>query len=44
MTQQTFVFANAPSKQIPKLEATLREQLAIRDGDHVATIADVVIL
>lgn len=44
MTQQTFVFANAPTTQIPQLEAALREQLTIHDGDHVATIADVVIL
>lgn len=44
MTQQTFVFANAPTTLIPRLEAVLREQLTIHDGHHVATIADVVIL
>lgn len=44
MTQQTFVFANAPTSQVRRLEAVLREQLTIHDGHYVATIADVVIL
>lgn len=44
MTQQTFVFANAPTTQIPALEMTVREALATHDGQHVATIGNVVML
>ena len=44
MTQQTFVFANAPATHIPSLEGTFRDALATHDGHHVASIADVVIL
>lgn len=44
MTQHTFVFANAPRPQIPGRESRLRDAMTIYEGEHLATIADVVIL
>lgn len=42
--QQTFVFANAPTHQIPALQASVRDALATLDGQNVTTIGDVVML